>query len=94
MFSSRTNWRLQPNRFSQALEKHRRSGKPLFDLTSSNPTTCGFSYPEREIFAALADPRALDYAPESKGLLEAREAVADYYRGRKGFADSAQRIDS
>jgi alanine-synthesizing transaminase len=86
MFSSRTHWSLEPNRFTQALEAHRRAGNSLLDLTASNPTECGFAYPEREIFAALADPRALLYRPESKGLREAREAVADYYRGRASFA--------
>jgi hypothetical protein len=66
MFSSRTNWPLEPNRFAQALENHRRSGEQLLDLTASNPTECGFAYPETEILAALADPRALIYRPESK----------------------------
>src|SRR3990172_3560574 len=93
MFSSRTNWHLHPNRFAQALETHRRSGKRILDLTASNPTTCGFSYPEHEILAALADPRALQYAPESKGFLPAREAIAGYYRGHKGLAGSPQSID-
>jgi alanine-synthesizing transaminase len=95
MFASRTNWRLEPNRFSLALENHRRTGAKLFDLTASNPTTCGFTYPEQEMLAALADPRALTYRPESKGLREAREAVANYYRGRVGFAAPAsQRVDT
>jgi alanine-synthesizing transaminase len=85
MFASRTNWRLEPNRFATALEEHRRRGKPLFDLTNSNPTTCGFSYPEERLFAALNDRRALRYEPESQGLRQAREAIADYYRGRPGF---------
>jgi alanine-synthesizing transaminase len=93
MFGSRTKWRLDPNRFAQALEAHRRAGKELLDLTVSNPTECGVSYPEREILAALADPRALEYAPESKGLREAREAVADYYGGRTGFAGPGERVD-
>jgi len=93
MFATRTNWRLETNRLARALEEHRRSGKELFDLTASNPTTCGFAYPEREILAALADPRGLVYRPESKGLREAREAVADYYRGRQGFSASIQQID-
>ena len=52
-----------------------------------------FVYPTKEILAALADPRALRYAPESKGLLEAREAIVEYYRGRKGFGDSPQAAD-
>ena len=86
MFASRTNWRLEPNRLAIALEEHRRRGKPLFDLTNSNPTTCGFRYPEERIFAAMSNRRALRYEPESKGLRTAREAIADYYRGRPGFS--------
>jgi alanine-synthesizing transaminase len=93
MFASRTNWRLETNRLTRALEEHRRSGKELLDLTASNPTTCGLAYPEREILAALADPRGLVYRPESKGLREGREAVAGYYAGRAGFSGSAARID-
>jgi alanine-synthesizing transaminase len=93
MFASRTNWRLETNRLTRALDEHRRSGKELFDLTASNPTTCGFAYPEREILAALADPRALAYRPESKGLREAREAVAEYYAGRAGFSGSVAQVD-
>ena len=86
MFASRTNWRLETNRITRALDEHRRSGKELFDLTESNPTACGLAYPREEILAALADPRGLEYHPESKGLREAREAVAEYYRGRSGFS--------
>ena len=93
MFASRTNWNLQPNRFAKALEEHRRSGKPLFDLTNSNPTTCGFSYPEERLFAALQDRRVLRYEPESQGLRQAREAIADYYRGRPGFFAVQAQID-
>ena len=93
MFASRTNWNLQPNRFAKALEEHRRSGKPLFDLTNSNPTTCGFSYPEECLFTALRDPRSLRYDPESQGLRQAREAIADYYRGRPGFFGANAHVD-
>lgn len=93
MFTARTNWNLQTNRFSRALENHRRSGKPLLDLTASNPTTCGFKYPAQEILSALADPRALEYSPESKGLRSAREAVAEYYSGRPGFGICAGSVD-
>ena len=93
MFASRTKWRLDQNRFAQALEAHRRAGKELLDLTISNPTECGVSYPEQEILAALSDSRALAYVPESKGLREAREAVAGYYEGRMGFAQPGQSVD-
>ena len=95
MFASRTGWKLTLNRFARALENHRRTGAQLFDLTASNPTTCGFAYPDREILAALADPRALIYRPESKGLREAREAVANYYRGRASLTSpESQRVDA
>jgi alanine-synthesizing transaminase len=86
MFSTRTNWRIEPNLLAQAIERQRQSGRAFLDLTVSNPTTCGFHYPQREILAALADPRALIYSPESKGLPEARAAVAEYYAGRAGFS--------
>ncbi len=92
MFASRTNWPLEPNRFAVALEAHRRSGKPLLDLTASNPTNCGFEYPSSEIFAALCDPRALQYSPESKGIRSAREAVVKYYAGRPGFGVCAGNV--
>jgi aspartate/methionine/tyrosine aminotransferase len=93
MFAARTNWNLQPNRFARALENHRQSGKELLDLTVSNPTVCGFEYPEEEILSALADSSTLEYAPESKGLRSAREAVAAYYAGRPGFGICAGSVD-
>jgi aspartate/methionine/tyrosine aminotransferase len=93
MFASRTNWRFDPNLLTQAIERHRRGGRALLDLTVSNPTTCGFTYPQKEILAALADPRALRYAPESKGLPEARAAVAEYYSERPAFAEGGTAVD-
>jgi aspartate/methionine/tyrosine aminotransferase len=93
MFASRTNWRLESNRLTRALEELRRSGAEILDLTASNPTTCGLAYPEAEILSALADPRSLVYHPESKGLRAARESVAAYYAGRSGFSTSATAVD-
>lgn len=93
MFAKRTNWELEPNRFARALEAHRTSGKPIFDLTASNPTICGFKYPEREILNALSDARAMTYSPESKGLHGAREAAAKYYDGMTGFGGAHGAID-
>ena len=89
MFASRTNWSLETNRLTRALDEQRKSGREIFDLTASNPTDCGLEYPEQEILAALSHSRALTYRPDSKGLLEAREAVAAYYAGRAGFSASA-----
>ena len=84
MFSERTNWKLARNRFTQALEEVRAGGARVLDLTVSNPTRAGLRYDEAAILRALASPRALDYDPQSKGLLAAREAVAGYYRDRSG----------
>jgi aspartate/methionine/tyrosine aminotransferase len=80
MFSQRTNWKLAQNRFTQALEQVRASRAKILDLTVSNPTRAGLRYDEQAILGALAAPRALDYDPQAKGLHEARQAVAAYYR--------------
>lgn len=82
MFSRRTNWNLQPNRLSEALERRRSSGRELLDLTASNPTQCGFEYDRESILAALGNAAAFSYDPQPKGLLAAREAVAAYYAVR------------
>jgi aspartate/methionine/tyrosine aminotransferase len=79
MFASRTNWNLAENRLAQALAEHRRSGRPLFDLTLSNPTEAGFTYDAPAILSALQNPASLRYEPAPQGLLRAREAVARYY---------------
>ena len=80
MFSERTNWKLAQNWFTQALEEVRGRGVKILDLTVSNPTRVGLHYDEQAILGALASPRALDYDPQSKGLREARQAMAAYYR--------------
>ncbi len=62
---------------------------PIADLTASNPTRCGFKY-DSLLLTALADPRALNYDPQPRGLLKAREAVCDYYAGHGVALDPAQ----
>jgi len=93
MFSERTNWRLAQNRFTQAVEEVRAAGKDILDLTASNPTRVGLEYDAAAILKALGSPRALDYDPQAKGLREAREAVAEYYRAAHGICGlDAERI--
>jgi aspartate/methionine/tyrosine aminotransferase len=82
MFASRTNWNLKPNRLSEALERHKASGRRLLDLSASNPTECGFNYDAPAIMQALATPAALQYHPDPRGLKSARLAVVDYYTER------------
>ncbi len=79
MFSKRTDWPREENAYTRALHRHRASGRPIIDLTVSNPTVCCFQYDEAGILAALAAPAVLRYDPQPKGLLQARAAVAQYY---------------
>ncbi|MGH7455899.1 MAG: pyridoxal phosphate-dependent aminotransferase, partial [bacterium] len=81
-FSSRFRWNLQTNRLSALLDEKRRQGVKIFDLTESNPTAAGFDYPAEKILRALAQPAALRYEPNPRGLLIARQAVAEYYQQR------------
>jgi aspartate/methionine/tyrosine aminotransferase len=83
MFAKRTNWNLAPNRLSEALAAHRAAGKPLLDLTVSNPTECGFEYDGSAILSALSNPAVLSYEPNPRGLESARRAVAGYYAERR-----------
>jgi alanine-synthesizing transaminase len=89
-FSRRTNWNTEESDLARAHRMRREAGLPIADLTASNPTRCAFTYPP-ELLSALADPRALDYDPQPKGLAAAREAVCGYYAGH-GAAVQAEQI--
>lgn len=75
MFSSRLPPRLAANPFSQELARLRAEGTRLVDLTTTNPTAVGISYPPT-LLSALADRAALRYTPEPLGIPSARAAVA------------------
>ena len=77
-FSQRTNWNTEESRLARAHRLRLQAGLAIADLTASNPTRCGFAYPE-EMLHALADPEALDYDPQPRGSLAARQAVSAYY---------------
>jgi len=79
MFSRRTDWKLTPNRFTQAQQELIAAGREVLDLTISNPTRAGLHYDNASILDSLTNPAALDYDPQPKGLLSARQAVASYY---------------
>ena len=51
-FARRTSWNLATNRYTEALEAHRRAGREVLDLTASNPTTVGLHYREDELLAS------------------------------------------
>jgi aspartate/methionine/tyrosine aminotransferase len=89
-FSSRVPSELKPNRLAGAVAEAQLAGRPLIDLTLSNPTRAGFEYPAA-LLAPLAHPRGLDYAPDPFGLPSARRAVADDY-ARRGTSVDPGRI--
>jgi alanine-synthesizing transaminase len=83
MFSDRTGWNLEENRLSRALAEGRASGQPIFDLTRSNPTECGFAYDGETIQRTFAPEGTLRYAPDPRGMKAAREAVCAYYAAQE-----------
>ncbi len=80
MFSRRTDWKLTPNRFTEAQREISDAGREVLDLTASNPARAGLRYDAEAILNSLANPQAMDYDPQPKGLRSAREAVSAYYR--------------
>jgi aspartate/methionine/tyrosine aminotransferase len=87
MFSHRTEWKLTPNRFTEAQKEVQSSGVDVIDLTVSNPTVADLHYEAETILSALMNPAAMIYDPQPKGMRSAREAVASYYRRQHETVD-------
>jgi cyclophilin family peptidyl-prolyl cis-trans isomerase len=81
MFSGRIPRELESNRLSLAVARLRTEGRPILDLTESNPTRAGFSYPP-DLLTPLAHARGLAYRPEPLGVPDGRSAVADDFARR------------
>ncbi len=75
MFSARTRWDRTPNRLAALAARARASGRPLLDLTETNPTRVGLVASPR-VLEWLARPAGLRYQPDARGLPSARKAVA------------------
>ena len=88
--SSRLPRDLTPNPLAAAVARARAEGRPVADLTLSNPTRAGIPYP-LHLLAPLADPAGLTYEPEPLGLVSARAVVvADF--ARRGVAVTPERV--
>ncbi|OGX38315.1 MAG: hypothetical protein A3D87_01920 [Omnitrophica WOR_2 bacterium RIFCSPHIGHO2_02_FULL_50_17] len=90
-FAKRTDWPLSSNRITVAMEDLRRDGAAVLDLTESNPTRCGFAFPNEMILKSLGNEDNLRYEPLPQGSVRAREAVGGYYMA-KGFDVSVENI--
>ena len=90
MFSSRVGQGLGRNRIAIAIEQRRAAHLPIVDLTESNPTSVGISYPAG-LLRPLSAASARRYEPEPFGLPLARRAVsADF--ARRGVTIAPERI--
>jgi len=90
MFANRTNWNLNQNQIITLVNKLKSSNIEIFDLTKSNPTQCGFSYPEEKIIKSFDSQENIKYEPSSQGLWKAREAICQYYKDKGIFLDPDQ----
>jgi alanine-synthesizing transaminase len=81
---------LEPNALARLIQAKRRTRSSIADLTESNPTRVGLTYPA-DLLAPLAEARALAYDPQPLGLWSARAAVAADFR-RRGIVISADRV--
>jgi alanine-synthesizing transaminase len=76
-FSRRLPWEHAKNRLTLAVEERTARGLPVIDLTETNPTRVGLAYPEDELAELLRRGAGVSYEPHPRGLLAAREALAE-----------------
>jgi alanine-synthesizing transaminase len=74
MFSRRAQWNAPANRLALARARHPHA----LDLTEANPTRAGIEYPLGELSEAFARAARAPYDPEPRGLLSARETLAQH----------------
>lgn len=78
------------NALTRALAVRREAGRPIVDLTESNPTRAGITYPA-DLLRGLSAEQGLQYEPQALGMRRAREAVARDH-GRRGVTLDPDRI--
>ncbi len=63
------------------------SNAERFDLTVSNPTRTGLSFPETEILSCFQNSKILDYQPDPRGSIQCREIISEYYQEKGRSVD-------
>ncbi len=89
-FSRRTPEDFAPSSWSRLAEERRRSGKPLYDLTDTNPARLGLLPPAMPEARRAVEVRA-PYEPEPLGARSAREAIVRYF-GERSLPAAADRV--
>jgi len=92
MFSSRTDWDFRSSPLFSLLQQKRSRGEEIIDLTESNPTKCGFVHQPHQLIDIESLQRSAQYDPDPRGLLSAREAIAQWYGRQQIEIDPAQII--
>jgi alanine-synthesizing transaminase len=90
-YSHRLVWTMEENALARVEAERRASGKPIIDLTTSNPTQADLPYPAHAIAQAFGRLEMTIYQPSPRGLPHARAAVvADY--ARRGATVAPDRV--
>jgi aspartate/methionine/tyrosine aminotransferase len=93
MFAARAAWDLTPSPLAARVAALRAEGRTLYDLTNANPAS--LALPGALLADALAaiarEPQTRAYAPDPRGDLAAREAIAAYHR-EQGARVGAEQI--
>jgi alanine-synthesizing transaminase len=87
-FSKRIPQSLTSNRLAEA---RLRAGEIPWDLTVSNPTVCGFPYPD-DLLSQLSSPNGLRYSPDPLGPHQGRRAISQAYMRRRVLVDPSNII--
>ncbi|MCE9501015.1 MAG: pyridoxal phosphate-dependent aminotransferase [Leptospira sp.] len=85
--SDKASYSEEENELTLLQKKLRVEGRKILDLTVTNPTALGFEYDGRLLGNAISSSGINQYNPDPRGMLQAREAIAGYYRGRNIFVD-------
>ena len=92
LLSERLSWSFSENAYSVAITGKRHAKSRLLDLSLSNPTVALASiYPHDAIRQAFSSLDSFLYEPDPYGVVEARQAIAEYYR-ESGTEVSAEDI--
>ena len=77
-FSHRLPWPNPPNALALELDTRKRAGFELLNFVDSNPTRVGLDREGSLLVDLLANPESLRYAPEARGLFQARDALSHF----------------
>ena len=91
MRSSRLPRDLTPNALAAALARARAEGRPVADLTLSNPTRAGLPYP-LDLLAPLADPAGLSLRPRAVRTAHGADGRGGRLRAAGGGGGARSRV--